>query len=117
MTTRSKARIYRRDPRPLPDEACPQCFRLITIHPETFRRRLHRDQEGRDCTGSGVTVGEPSMPGIDVLNIDVVIAERCAKPDDRRLLAATGECHDCGRSVSGERRVCGQCLQERMGKR
>ena len=32
---------------------------------------------------------------------------------DARKLSPNGKCHDCGRAVSGERRVCGLCAARR----
>jgi hypothetical protein len=32
---------------------------------------------------------------------------------DARKLSPNGRCHDCGRAVSGERRVCGLCAATR----
>ena len=57
MTTRSGSRIYRRAPKPTEDGACPACHRVISITP-TGRRRMHRDTDGRDCTGSGTRVDD-----------------------------------------------------------
>lgn len=28
---------------------------------------------------------------------------------DHRYLPSTGQCHECGRSVTGERKLCGSC--------
>ena len=61
MTTRSGSRIYRRAPRPTEDGACPACHRVVSITP-TGRRRLHRDQDGTDCTGSGTLVDNGQAP-------------------------------------------------------
>lgn len=38
---------------------------------------------------------------------------------DARVLPPTGRCHDCGKPVTGERRVCGQCgaKREQDGKK
>lgn len=58
--------VYRRAPRPLAPDACPQCTRVISIN-STGRRRNHRDLSGQDCTGSGVMVGETAVDLTDDL--------------------------------------------------
>lgn len=65
MTTKSGARIYHGAPRNrLEPGACPQCGRVVRVNP-SGRRKLHRDFDGVDCTGSGVTVGDAPMPEVD----------------------------------------------------
>lgn len=71
MTTRSGARIYRRQPRPLAPGACPQCGRVVAISP-SGRRRSHLAADRRPCPGGRVFVGDPTPVELDELP-DVVM--------------------------------------------
>lgn len=131
MTTRSGSRVYRRAPKPLEPGACPQCSRVIGITP-SGRRRMHRDLEGRDCTGSGVRVGEEAVPAEVLSAARIVVPERRqpvrekpgADPRERarpkRALtkpSPTGHCHTCDRAITGERIYCGPCAAARNRER
>ena len=64
MTTRTGARVYRGAPRDrLAAGACPGCNRSIGTTP-SGRRRLHRDLDDVDCTGSGALIAA-EVPDVD----------------------------------------------------
>jgi len=54
-----RKRIYRGAVRPIEAGSCPSCTRIVGMT-SSGRRRMHRDLDGQDCTGSGVKVGEES---------------------------------------------------------
>jgi hypothetical protein len=112
MTTRSRARIYRRAPKPLARGACPQCTRRISISP-TGRRRHHVDLDGQRCTGGGVHVGDWAPVVLDALPPVVMPPSRnpwsgrvCApKPPDPR---------DCECGQRPRRKADGQFAAHRV---
>lgn len=81
MTTRSGARIYRRQPRPLAPGACPHCVRDDVRLTPSGRRGLHKDRQGVDCTGSGVQVGDGGPVEVDP---DLLAAALAAEPQHAR---------------------------------
>ena len=97
MTTRSGARIYRRQPRPLARGACPHCTRIISVNRRSLRRREHAALDGSRCIGSGMPVGAQTVI-LDDLPPVVLPRPRSgtrgkrAKPYDPRV------CVDCGQS-------------------
>ena len=44
-------------------------------------------------------------------------ALRRRPPVDARTMPVTGRCHDCGKPVPGERRLCGRCAARRSDGR
>lgn len=112
--------VYRHDPRPLAENACPTCHRPIGINP-SGRRRKHRFA-GEVCTGSGVMVGA-QLPHIDPELLNEALtgtAPQQRMPGDRVRVEADGRykpvkgyCYECERPVTGERRFCGPCLAAR----
>ncbi len=106
MSAVTRKRIYRRAPRPMARDACPACFRPVAITP-TGRRRKHQDSEGRECTGSGITVGTLAVTA------EVLSAATITFPARRQPGLCTGVCRECARPIGPDRRYCGPCLSRR----
>lgn len=72
-------RIYRgAPPNPLPAGSCPHCGRAVAITERGVRRR-HRDRNGRDCTGSRLSVvgRQPDYSGLAIPPVQMPPARGC----------------------------------------
>jgi hypothetical protein len=64
--------------------------------------RKHKSPQGDECpiVTYGTVIELAEVPHVNING-------------DRCRLSPSGQCYDCNKPVSGERRFCGQCLRER----
>lgn len=82
---------------------CPRCG-VPVIPRDSGRLPAHRGKSGSACTRRylNLTIALPPMEPVAPLTAPSM--------HDVRALSPIGQCHRCGKAVSGERKLCGRCF-------
>lgn len=98
--------------KPLPKGPAPKPVKLA--EPKVDRRRVPKVMPSRaEMQAAQAAAFAPKAASVPVVASRVAPHPSAPTTGDARMASPTGQCLNCARVISGERRFCGPCLAER----